>query len=60
MEEACGRWVSGRPGAKEEDKEEGEVEEEEEEGRCCRYWALTRVSLREGLSFGQRARSKCA
>lgn len=37
----------------------GEVEEEME-GRCCRYWALTRVSLREGLSFGQRARSKCA
>lgn len=32
----------------------------EEAGRCCRYWALTWVSPRKVLSFGQRARSKCA
>lgn len=48
-EAGCGRWVTGRPGTK-----------DEEAGRRCRYWALTQGSLREGLSFGQHAGSKCA
>lgn len=42
------RWVTGQP------------EQREEAGGCCRYWALTWVSPREVLSFGQRARGKCA
>lgn len=37
----------------------GQPKRREEAGGCCRYWALTWVSPREVLSFGQRAGVKC-